>query len=790
MGAVRMCARSVLRHRVWGAVAVALLVGIAGGAVLAAAEGARRTDTAYPRLLDRLHTADVTILPRQFEQVDAAAIAGLPNVVQSGAISGFGLAVPPHNGGPAAGAGTDRVPFYRLEGFQLLAGRLPKPRRADEILLNETASRATHLRVGSVLHAELFNVTETSNAPPGADHASLFTPIHPLRVVGIGRNPDELVSNENQDTSVIMLTPAFEHRHHDRASYRFFGVRLRHGTRDVPAFQAALHRRYPNVQFQLQTLETRTATFSRAVQPYVDALWLFAAAAALAALFVVGQALVRLVVADGADGLELDALGTTRSQRAVVAATRAVVVVLAGGALAVLVALALSPLFPLGPGRAAEPDPGIRLDAAVLGGGFALLVVVLTAPVGFMAWRLARRARLGVTPADGRWAPSRAAERLARSGAPASAVSGVRFALQRDRRPGGASVVTTLFGLVVAVATIAAALTFGTSLDRLVTTPQRYGWNWGALVDTYDSGASPKLIAAVRHDDDLSAATVGRRGTIRLAGRATTAFGFQRLRGDVLPQVTEGRFPRRTSEVALGAQTLRDVDRSVGDTISASGGDGSRVKLRIVGRVVLPSLDLNGTYGLGEGVALTNRGVLALDPGADPSFFVVDLAPGATIRALDHRYANASALGPQRPGDIVAYARVRSTPLVLAGLLALLGIGVLTHLLVTSVRARRRELAILKTIGFARRQVTASVAWQATTLAALAVVVGIPAGLIVGRAIWRSFATDLGVGAGAVVPVVSLLAIAAAAALLANAIAAFPARSAARTQPALVLRSE
>ena len=45
----------------------------------------------------------------------------------------------------------------------------------------------------------------------------------------------------------------------------------------------------------------------------------------------------------------------------------------------------------------------------------------------------------------------------------------------------------------------ASYLTFGSTLDRLVTSPGRYGWTWDALIDTYDSGAGRALIKLARH---------------------------------------------------------------------------------------------------------------------------------------------------------------------------------------------------------------------------------------------------------------------------------------------------
>ena len=147
-------------------------------------------------------------------------------------------------------------------------------------------------------------------------------------------------------------------------------------------------------------------------------------------------------------------------------------------------------------------------------------------------------------------------------------------------------------------------------------------------------------------------------------------------------------------------------------------------------------------------------------------------------------------VGVQRPADVVDLERVRTTPVVLAGLLALLGAATVAHALVTTIRRRRRELAMLKTLGFTRRQVSASIAWQASTIAVVAVVVGVPLGVAVGRTLWAVLARSIGVVAE---PSVAWLAVALALPVLvlgANAVAAVPAWVAGRTRPATVLRSE
>jgi ABC-type lipoprotein release transport system permease subunit len=112
------------------------------------------------------------------------------------------------------------------------------------------------------------------------------------------------------------------------------------------------------------------------------------------------------------------------------------------------------------------------------------------------------------------------------------------------------------------------------------------------------------------------------------------------------------------------------------------------------------------------------------------------------------------------------------------------------HALVTAVWRRRRDLALLKTLGFDRRQVRATIAWQATTLAVVGLLVGVPLGTVVGRLAWGVVASGLGVATDATVPALVVLVLAPAALIVANLIAVLPARAAARTRPALVLRSE
>ena len=109
--------------------------------------------------------------------------------------------------------------------------------------------------------------------------------------------------------------------------------------------------------------------------------------------------------------------------------------------------------------------------------------------------------------------------------------------------------------------------------------------------------------------------------------------------------------------------------------------------------------------------------------------------------------------------------------------------------LLASVR-RRRDLALLKTLGFTQRQLVSAIAWQASIAAVVGIVVGIPVGIALGRWLWTLFAQEIGAVPAPTVPLWWVVVAGSAAIILANVVAAFPGRSAARTPTALVLRDE
>ena len=144
----------------------------------------------------------------------------------------------------------------------------------------------------------------------------------------------------------------------------------------------------------------------------------------------------------------------------------------------------------------------------------------------------------------------------------------------------------------------------------------------------------------------------------------------------------------------------------------------------------------------------------------------------------------------RQPAEIVNYRTMGVAPLILAGTLAAAAVLALAVTLATAARRRSRDFALLKTLGFVRRQIVAAVIWQAAVCVALGVVVGIPAGIALGRFLWGRFAAGLYVVPEPAVPIVMTAVIGISALGIAVLAAIVPGWLAARTHVAPVLRAE
>ena len=541
--------------------------------------------------------------------------------------------------------------------------------------------------------------------------------------------------------------------------------------------------------------ERTVRKLERAIRIEVAAQLVFAALAALTGLFVVGQSIARQVQLDAADHPALRALGMTSGQLVAAVLLRGALVGVGGALLATAMAVLLSPLAPIGLARRAEVAPGVAPDAPVLVVGAAGLLLFVLARTALAGWS-ATRASGAVQGRPTLRRPSRAGDALAGAGGPPSAVIGTRLAFESGQGAAVLSARTAAVGAVVAVAAVTAAVTFGASLGHLAAAPALQGWAGDAIVGNPRGGFdSPdreaRRLAANPVVGGFSSLATPPEQSVRVDGVDVVAFGIDPLEGTVLPPTPQGRQVRSADELALGPVTLRRLGREVGDVVEVAARD-RRHRLRIVGTTLLHT-QLSNDLTMGAGALLTQDGLRRLVPDAAPNMFLVEYAPGADREAAFQRLRRdfgRTVLRPLGNEEVENLARVGGLPYVLAGLLALLGVGTIAHTLVSSIRHRRRDLAVLKTLGFVRGQVRATVAWQATGFAALAVVAGIPLGVAAGRWAWVLVNQGLHSLAGPVTPTLAVLAVVPATVLVANLVAALPARAAAATRPAVVLRSE
>jgi ABC-type lipoprotein release transport system permease subunit len=175
------------------------------------------------------------------------------------------------------------------------------------------------------------------------------------------------------------------------------------------------------------------------------------------------------------------------------------------------------------------------------------------------------------------------------------------------------------------------------------------------------------------------------------------------------------------------------------------------------------------------------------------NMFAVRYAPGVSTTAaftdLQHHFGP-EVLRQLPPEDVLNLESVDHLPYVLAVLVVLLGTATLANTLVTAIRRRRQDLAVMKSLGCTGRQIGSVVAWHATTACAVAVALGVPLGIAGGRWGWQVVATAIDAVSPPAVPVLAVVAAAVGTLVVGNLVAYWPARTSRRIRPALAMRSE
>ncbi len=377
MGAVRLAFRAELRRRWRSWLAIALLISVVGGLVLAATAAGRRTESAFPRFV-AAHGFDALVYTAQ----PVPKLARLPGVASVTELVG------PDNGQPTCDCshpinpndfGVLVAPPNGRSPFKLVSGHLPDPSAPDQVLASFSLQQDDGVQLGTVIHVPFYAASQASayNTTPTA----LLKPTGPtvaFHVVGFEATEDEFPSG---GTPTYTCTPP-------KRSPAPWSRGRRSATSTSSACVTAWLT-FPDSMLKPAALsgsgveyteneQEQVTSVEGSIHPQAIGWWILAALAALVGLAVIGQALARQSIVESEDYPTMAAIGADRRQLVTLGMARNLVVALAGAAGAVVIATALSPIAPLGEARIAETSTGVAFDTPVLLlGALATVAVVL-----------------------------------------------------------------------------------------------------------------------------------------------------------------------------------------------------------------------------------------------------------------------------------------------------------------------------------------------------------------------------------------------------------------------------
>jgi hypothetical protein len=349
LGAVRLVFGAEFRHRWKSWVALAVLVAIVAGSVMALVAAGRRTAAAFPRFVST-YGYDAAIY--SFNPVPG--LSRLPNVVRVTAFSGPSYGTPitcrcshPINTTNFGVLGLAPASLPRT--VKLVAGRYPDQSAPDEVLASFTLQQDNGVHIGSVITVPFFAASQAQALAGSNPSVAPAGPRMALRVVGIGAAEIEFPAGSPSDD--LYTTAAFARAVDPQTVlYTGYEVRLRHGAADLPRFvgQASGLGAVGN-----SDLDASAATIASSIHPQAVGWWILAVLAGLAGLAVIGQALGRQAIVEGEAYETLAALGVDRRQLVALGLARTAAVALLGAGIGVGLAVAASPMAPAGDARLA-----------------------------------------------------------------------------------------------------------------------------------------------------------------------------------------------------------------------------------------------------------------------------------------------------------------------------------------------------------------------------------------------------------------------------------------------------
>ena len=785
--------------------ALALLVALIGGTVLAGFSTARRTSTAFTNFSARYgYDAEIftsSQLPKDYFHLPYVSKVTSDIYYANGNANAQGHFVPNQDLGIAS------LPNSHLSStVKLLSGRLPTG--VHDVLVGFSMQQQFGLRIGSTVTVPFYAMSQRRDIIGSNAYVVPHGPKVSFRVVGFEVSENDFPSSS---PSYSLFT--------SRAFSRGFGVavvssevvqiRLRQGQRDISQLQAYVYHHQNAGYVYLLNEDSNSASVQQSIQPQSTGWLFFSLFALLAGLALVGQALSRQNLVERESYPTLAALGMRPRELFGLGMVRATTIGGAGALASVAFAFVVSPLTPVGEARAAEPTQGFVFNGVLFAVGFLAVVVTVAALAVLPSWRAAQSggATSGRDQLVGHTNPLVAM--VARTGATPSVLVGVRNALDRGRGRSSVPVAMALVGATVAVVALVATTVFGASLNHLVTNPPLYGQNWQLDMGGMSTPQLHKALATFDPNKNVTKVTYGFAGKyVRVGTVPVEAVVVNVAKGPMAFSLVNGRYPKGDGQILLGATTMSQAHVHVGSrvpvTVANPSGKAEVKTLQVVGTVTLPPTFSIG--GLGVGAILPQSAALDISCLGRPNQtacqqkllastsgwgMAVGIAPGAAGRAALARFEREFSQNVNQlsvPVNLVNFGQAVDFPLLLGVTLALFGAATLAHLLFVSVARRRRQVALLKVLGFVRRQVLASTCWQALTVVTIGLLIGVPTGIAVGESVWRTFASHLGAVPVAVVPAELVTAVCAVIVVGGVALALLPALFAIRVQPAEALR--
>jgi putative ABC transport system permease protein len=468
---------------------------------------------------------------------------------------------------------------------------------------------------------------------------------------------------------------------------------------------------------------------------YVPILLAFAAFALLAAAFTIANVVSGIVLTGYREIGVMKAVGFTPGQVTAILEAQALVPALVGSIAGVAA------------GTVASVSTVERLTESFgLPPSFAISVPVV---VGVVATSVTLAALAAVVPAlqAGRLS---AAHAIARGSAPSRGVAARSLGRLAGRLPASLPIrlgaasgaahplrsVMTLGAVVVGVAAATFALGVNLSLIRIIDQLDR----------TTASPVRAEIVAQNVDPAAVTAAIAANPDTERFVAIGQTSVDLGGL-GEVLLvgydgdfsgtgyETISGRLPSGPGEVAAGTNFFRRGGFAVGDTVEIVNGD-LATTVTLVGEL----------FDTGEGsdnplvLRATMDDVLTVDPAAAISRWEIKPQPSVPPDQYAEWLGQATdgAVGTYTLGDSTQDEEFLLFLSVVAGLgivLVVMSFGGVFNTVLLETKQRTRELAVLKAVGMAPRQVVAMVIAAVAPIGLVAGLLGVPIGLALQRAV-------------------------------------------------------